>query len=141
MVEKLIFEYCKENGSSTLIDLELNGDKYVLKTTAGRNGMYLDSCFKYYECSATNLKPITDSLPALNIYKWSRYYPAAYRSRNRLMGSDANTWTLHYKETNKKVFRHINGCGCYPPEWEHFILYLDVMVPEGNIKQWLVADV
>lgn len=62
MIEKLIFEYCKENGSSTLIDLELNEDKYILKTASGRNGMYLDSCFKYYECIAAYLKPITDSL-------------------------------------------------------------------------------
>ena len=133
MIEKLIFEYCKENGSSTLIDLELNGDKYVLKTASGCNGMYLDSCFKYYECTAANLKPITDSLQALNIYKWSRYYPATYKPKNRLMGSDANTWTLHYKETNKKMFRHVNGCGCYPPEWAHFILCLDAMVPESSI--------
>lgn len=78
MIEKLIFEYCKANGSSTLIDLGLNGDKYVLKTASGRNGMYLDSSFKYYECSAANMKPITDSLQALSIYKWSRYYPATY---------------------------------------------------------------
>ena len=135
MIEKLIFEYCKENGSSQLIDLELNDDEYILKIASGHNGMYLDSCFKYYKCTAANLKPITDSLKALNINKWSRYYPATYRPRNRLLGSDSNTWTLHYKENGKKIFRHVNGYGCYPPQWEQFILCLDAMAPENNMLQ------
>ena len=131
MIEKLIFEYCKENGSTKLIDLELNDDEYILKIASGYNGMYLGSCFKYYKCTAANLKPITDSLKALNIYKWRRYYPSTYRPRNRLLGSDSNTWTLHYKESGKKVFRHVNGHGCYPPQWEQFIQYLSAMLPDG----------
>lgn len=141
MIEKLIFEYCNDNGSSKLIDLELNGDKYVLKTASGHNGMYLDSCFRYYECSAANLKPITDSLQSLNIYKWSCYYPTAYRPRNRLMGSDANTWTLHYKETEKKLFRHVNGSGDYPPQWELLIIWLDSITPEESLHQWLNDEI
>ncbi len=58
MVKKLIFEYCKENGSSTLIDLELNGDKYALKTASGRNGMYLAFC----GLQQTVLRSKTDAL-------------------------------------------------------------------------------
>lgn len=129
MVEKLLFEYCKSDDSSKLIDLELRGNKYLLKIASGRNGIYLDSSFSYYECETKHLEYLLEQLQKLNIYGWKRYYPISYKPSNRLMGSDSGTWSLHYKETEKKIFRHVNGYREYPPKWSQFILYLNTLIP------------
>ena len=141
MVEKLIFEYCRTDGSSKLIDLELRDKKYSLKVASGKNGLYLDSSFTFYECGAKLLTTLMNQIQQLKIYSWKRYYPVTYKLSNRLMGSDSGTWSLHYKETEKKVFRHVNGYGEYPSQWSQFILYLDVMVPGGNLQQWMKQDI
>ena len=141
MVEKLIFEYCRTDGSSKLIDLELRDKKYILKVASGKNGLYLDNNFTFYKCEAKFLTALMEQIQHLKIYSWKRYYPVTYKPSNRLLGSDSGTWSLHYKEIKKKVFRHVNGYGEYPTQWSQFLLLLDVMVPNSNLQQWINQDI
>lgn len=140
MVEKLIFEYCRNDGSSKLIDLELRDKKYILKIASGKNGLYLDSNFTLYECEAKLLTALMIQIQQLKIYSWKRYYPVTYKPSNRLMGSDSGTWSLHYKEMEKKVFRHVNGHSEYPAQWSRLLLLLDMMVPNSALQQWINQD-
>lgn len=134
MVEKLIFEYCRTDGSCKLIDLELKNKKYILKVASGKNGLYLDSNFTFYECEAKLLTALMNQIQQLKIYSWKRYYPVTYKPSNRLMGSDSGTWSLHYKEMEKKVFRHVHGKNCYPTNWSIFINFMNTIIPADTFS-------
>lgn len=142
MIEKLAFEYTDKNGDSRCIGISLKDNQYIFKTGSGRNGLYDCACFTRYACPAANLDLLNDQIKLVKIYSWRKGYPIGYIPRRRLMGSDKDTWSLTYKETDKKVYRTIFGtAGNFPPGWFTFISSLSQIAPTEDLKEWLFNEV
>ena len=142
MVEKIAFEYNDANDNSRCIGLSLNDDQYIFKTGRGRNGLYDCAGFTRYSCPAADLEQFNTQIKLAKIYSWRKGYPIGYVPRRRLMGSDESTWSLTYKETDKKVYRTIFGtAGNYPNEWITMISCLAQIAPTEDINSWLIDEV
>ena len=141
MIQYLSFEICKENGQSQYIKLYTEEDDYYLELAAGKNGMYINDSILLYKCrneSLESIEYIAMMIGTLRIYSWPKYIPADYIPRNRIIGCDGNTWSLDFKELEKKTTRHIRGKGEIPEESPYIDLfkYLMQILPDEEFKEW-----
>ena len=142
MLQHLGFEFCKESGESVGMTLYLSDDGYYyLKNSFGFRGIYICDAdhVKNYRLKAEYLIGLSGALERLKLYSLKKAYPSDYIPGNHLIGCDEGSWSLDYKESEKRITRHIHGKGDFPPvpPFSDLLHLLDSLFPEVHFKEWL----
>ncbi len=142
MIQYLTFEQCKTDNKSRYFGLFLKGGDLYFETAVGYRGMYIAGNSNVYRCTTDSAQLISAMIGALKIYTWPKAIPSDYVPGEHLMGCDVDSWTIDYKEVEKKTARHIYGKGSFPVEepYSNFIKYFVSIVPDKNLKEWLQSD-
>ena len=145
MLEYLSFEYCKETEESHAFKLQLSDDGYYyLQTLHGRLGNYIniEDCIKNYRMETEKLFLLSNALESKRIYSWKKVYPDGYIPEDHIMGCDVESWSLDYKECEKRYTRHIHGKGnIYDtfPEVQLLPIF-DLLFPDFNFIKWISEE-
>lgn len=150
MVEFISFELCKNDGQSKYIKYFKRDNDFYLETASGFQGMYiilnnrpdLDSNERLYRLSESSARLVSDLMESLKIYSWPKSIPSGYTPSDRIIGSDEDTWSLDYKEEEKKTTRHIRGKGPFPTEspYKEFYRLFTRTIPDQETKDWFLKE-
>ena len=69
---------------------------------------------KKYKLNSKSEVMISLLIEPLKIYTWPKAIPAGYVPGKHMMGCDIASWSIEYKEAEKKTMRHIYGKGAFP---------------------------
>lgn len=145
MIEYLAFQVCKEDSSSRYIKFFKKGDKFFLETAEGVRGMYIISkndSEKIYRCDESSARIISSLIEPLKLYGWPKTVPSDFVPTNAIMGCDEYSWSLDYKEVEKKTMRHIRGKGSFPKEspYKEFYRLFIRTIPDQEMKEWFLEE-
>ena len=144
MIEYLSYERCKANNKSRYFKLFRDQDGFYMEIGAGYRGMYIVGKNQLYQCQSDSIEPITELISELieplKIYTWPKTFPTDYVPGNHIMGSDEDSWSLEYKETEKKTTKHIRGRGSFPDAdpYRKFYDFLCNVIPDEEFADWFV---
>jgi hypothetical protein len=140
MLKYLSFEMCKPTNESRYITIFLKDDIYYMETSTGIQGIYLVEDGKLYRCSLNAIEWLSRMIEPLKIYGWPKFIPSDYVPGNHMMGCDSNSWTLDYKEIDKKTARHIHGYGAFPSvePYSEFMKQLIRVMPDDEFAEWFL---
>ena len=145
MIQYLAFQVCKEDSSSRYIKFFKKNDEYFFETTSGFRGMYfmLDhDTTRMYRCAESSARLISDLLEPLKIYGWPKAIPSDFVPTDAILGCDDFSWSIDYKEEEKKNMRHIHGKGEFPKEdpYKSFYRLFTRTIPDQELKDWFLKD-
>ncbi len=142
MVEYLSFERCKPDNGSRYFKLFKKDEGYYLEIAAGFRGMYIVGNNTMYKCRDEDADKITILIEPLKIYTWPKAFPSDYSPEDHLMGCDTDSWSIEYKEVEKKTMRHVNGRGAFPETglYGEFFLRISRLIPDRELMEWLTTD-
>ena len=139
MIQYLAFEICKSNNESRYYKLWRESDGYYLEVANGYRGMYIVGNSQFYQCGFEYMEQISNLIEPLKLYAWPKAFPSDYVPEDHLMGCDTNSWSIHYKELEKKYTRHIRGRGEYPlvKPYSVFMERFVNVIPNESLREWL----
>lgn len=146
MIEYLSYERCKANNKSRYFKLFRDQNGFYIELAAGYRGMYVAGNNKLYQCKPDSVELITklisELIEPLKIYTWPKAIPTDYVPGKHLMGSDEDSWSLEYKETEKKTTKHIRGRGSFPDTdpYRNFYDCIRNVIPDEQFMDWFVED-
>ena len=150
MVDFIYFELCKADGSSRYIKFFNEEGDYYLETASGFQGMYIvfndnvdmESNTKMYSVDKASAKLITKLVESFKVYCWPKSIPKDYTPRDRIIGCGEETWSLDYKELEKKNTRHIHGKGAFPKDnpYKSFYEIFIRIIPDIETKEWFLEE-
>ena len=110
-------------------------------TSHGRRGIYIctDEFVKNYQIAGEHLIPFYRTLEAMKIYSWKKTYPSDYVLGDHLMGCDIGSWSLDYRECDKRIMRHIYGKGDIMETFPKtpLLALFDTMFPDFDFTEWI----
>lgn len=114
MVQFFSFELCRPDQKSEYIKIYREPDGVYLETAYGIRGIYMSDHAKKYKLDPISEDTISLLMESLKIYTWPKAIPFGYGPGKHMMGCDDTSWSIEYKETEKKTMRHIYGKGAFP---------------------------
>lgn len=140
MVEYLVFELCKPDGESRCITIQNKNGSLYLDISIGNRGLYISTNIVSYHCGGDSEKLISSLLEPSKPYTWPRVIPSDYTPGKHIMGSDIDSWSLEYKEVEKKTTRHIRGKGDIPTDepYSSFVDNLMKIIPDRETVEWFI---
>ena len=142
MIQYLSFERCKPNSESRYFKLFRKQDGYYLEIAAGRRGMYIVGNGQIYKCGSDSIDVISKLIEPLKIYGWPKSVPSDYVPEDHIMGCDEDSWSLDYKEVERKTTRHVRGRGEFPDVEPYcgFFNRLSKVIPDKELMEWFTED-
>lgn len=142
MIQYLSFEICQPTNESRYLKLFWKQDGFYLETASGYRGMYVVGNSRLYRCNQDSVESISRAIEPLKIYGWPKVVPFNYVPGIHIMGCDTDSWSIDYKEFEKKTMRHIRGNGAFPSAepYRIFIDRLAEVIPDGLTKWLLQSD-
>ena len=140
MIQFLSFEICKPTNESRYLKLFFwRQEGFYLETASGYRGMYVVGNDRLYRCDQKSIELISRVIEPLKIYGWPKVIPLDYVPGNHIIGCDVNSWSIDYKECEKKTTRHIRGNGTFPlsPPYSEFISALCGVTPDRDFIEWI----
>ena len=140
MIQYLSFERCKPDNESRYFKLFHKQGGYYLEIATGYRGMYIMGNCRLYRCGTDSVEVISKLIEPLKIYAWPKAVPSSYIPGDHIMGCDVDSWSLDYKEVNKKTMRHVRGRGEFPDfePYREFFNRLSKIIPDKQLVEWLV---
>ena len=136
MVERVTLEICKLNGESRYISYFHEEDNLFIKVGIGYEGAYPEQNIHAYACQNNPYySSFLNYVEKLKIYSWPRAIPKDYVPGKYMIGCDTDSWSLVYKEKEKKRFCRIHGKGAYP-QTEPYITLVRLL-DAGSPEKWL----
>lgn len=138
MIQYLSFEICKSTNESRYLKLFWKQDGFCLEAASRYQGMYVIGNSRLFRCDQDSVELISRVIESLKIYGWPKAVPFNYVPGNHIMGCDTDSWSIDYKEFEKKTTRHIHGRGAFPSvePYSVFMERLAEVIPDGIIA-WL----
>ncbi len=142
MIQYLSFERCKPNSESRYFKLFRNQDDYYLEIATGHRGMYIVGNSQFYKCESDSIDVISKLVEPLKIYGWPKSFPSDYVPGGHIMGCDKDSWSLDYKEVEKKTSRHVRGKGKLPDTEPYCNFYnrLNKVIPDKELMEWFIEN-
>lgn len=140
MVEYLAFQLCKPDGDSRYIKIHKEDGSLHMEIAAGMRGMYISDNIVKYRCGGVSENLISELIQPTKPYTWPRVIPSDYNPGEHILGCDIDSWSLDYKEEEKKTMRHIRGKGDVPEEEPYILFLVNLMrfVPDREVVDWFL---
>ena len=138
MIQYLSFEICKPTNESRYLKLFWKQDGFYLEIASGYRGMYVVGNSRLYRCNQDSFESISRAIEPLEIYGSAKVVPVNYVPVIHIMACDTDSWSIDYKEFEKKTMRHIRGSGAFPSA-EPYRVFMDRLaevIPDG-LTTWL----
>ena len=142
MIQYLSFERCKQDSESRYFKLFRKQDRYYLEIAVGHRRMYIVGNSQFYKCRFDSIDVVSKLIEPLKIYGWPKSVSSNYVPGDHIMGCDMDSWSLDYKEVEKKTTRHVRGKGDFPDTepYSDFYNCLSKVFQDKDVMEWFVED-